>query len=110
MTVKGVDSNEVTQPAGRRLGAPSLGRHGRFSVERISIGGQLNDKIGEVAGRVWRQLRAHGPATTPQLAKAIGRSDMEISMAMGWLAREGKVRQDSGERVALVEHEMRVTI
>lgn len=110
MTVEGVNSNEVMQPAGRRLGAPRLGRHGRFSVERINIGGQLNDKVGEVAGRIWRQLRAHGPATPQQLAKAIGRADMEVHMAMGWLAREGKIRSESGERVALVEHEMRVTI
>ncbi len=78
-------------------------------MDRINIGNTVNEKIGEVAGRVWRQLRAHGAATPPALAKSIGRSENEIHLALGWLAREGKVRVD-GERFQLAEHEMRVAM
>lgn len=110
-TAVSVLSNEVNQPAGRRLavvhGGPS---HRRLSVEKITINGtSLGERAGEVAGRVWRQLRAHGPATTASIAKSIGRAESDVHMAIGWLAREGKLRVD-GDRLALVEHEMRIAI
>lgn len=79
-------------------------------MERINLGGNGTvDRIGEVAGRVWRQLRAHGPASPASLAKSIGRAEPEVQMALGWLAREGKLRAD-GERFSLVEHEMHVAM
>jgi len=79
-------------------------------VEKISINGNgLGERTGEVAGRVWRQLRAHGPTTAMAIAKAIGRNMDDVHMAIGWLAREGKLRME-GDRLALVEHEMRVAI
>ena len=80
-------------------------------MERITIGTNgMIERIGEVAGRVWRQLRAHGPASAASLAKSIGRSEHDIHMAVGWLAREGKISALDGDRLALVEQEMRVAI
>ena len=78
-------------------------------MDRITLGGTLSDRIGETAGRLWRQLRAHGPATVSSLAKSMGRPEHEVHMAIGWLAREGKLRSD-GDRLALVEHEMKIAI
>jgi hypothetical protein len=81
------------------------------TVDRITLGTNgMIERIGEVAGRVWRQLRAHGPASVASLAKSIGRSEPDIHMAIGWLAREGKVRALDGDRLTLVEQEMRVAI
>ncbi len=76
-------------------------------MDRIMIDGRaFQDRIGEVAGRVWRQLRAHGAHSSRDLAHAIGRPEHEVHQAIGWLAREGKLRADMGDKVALVEHEM----
>ena len=81
------------------------------TVDRITIGTNgMIERIGEVSGRLWRQLRAHGPASAASLAKAIGRSEHDVHMAIGWLAREGKVRALEGDRITLVEQEMRVAI
>jgi hypothetical protein len=77
-------------------------------AERIMMDGRsLPDRVGEVAGRVWRQLRAHGPQTSHGIAQAIGRSEVEVHQAAGWLARENKLRYDPQEqKLSLVEHEM----
>jgi hypothetical protein len=79
----------------------------------MNNGSMLNDKVGEVAGRVWRQLRTHGPQSPGSIARSIGRSEVEVWQAIGWLAREGKVRGDIADkdgRVALVEQEMSITV
>ena len=78
--------------------------------EKICINGDgFGERIGEVAGRVWRQLRAHGPASHASIARSIGRTEQEVHMAIGWLARENKLRME-GDRLSLVEHEMKITI
>jgi hypothetical protein len=78
-------------------------------MDRITMDGRsLPERIGEAAGRVWRQLRAHGPHAVRDLAHAIGRNEIDVYMAIGWLAREGKLRQE-GDRFALVEHEMSIS-
>src|SRR5205823_1849345 len=59
-------------------------------MDRITMDGRsLPERIGEVAGRVWRQLRAHGSQSTRELAHAIGRAEPDVHQAIGWLAREG---------------------
>jgi hypothetical protein len=79
-------------------------------AERIMMDGRsLPERVGDVAGRVWRQLRAHGPQTTHGIAQAIGRSEVEVHQAVGWLAREGKLRFDpSDQKLSLMEHEMSI--
>jgi hypothetical protein len=75
-------------------------------MDRIMVDGRsFINEIGEVAGRVWRQLRAHGPQTPKAVAHAIGRNELEVQQAIGWLARENKIRPEN-DRIALVEHEM----
>ncbi len=47
--------------------------------------------VGTTAGRIWEQLEKNDELTPRKLATAIkGKSD-EIYLALGWLAREGKV-------------------
>jgi hypothetical protein len=79
-------------------------------MDRLMVDGRrLPDRIGEVAGRVWRQLRTHGPQAPRDIARTIGRPEIEVHQALGWLAREGKLRPDSEqESVALAEHEMSI--
>ncbi len=85
-------------------------------AEKIVIGAgtTLNEKIGEVAGRVWRQLRVHGPTTPSSLARSLGRTELELHQALGWLAREGKLRADMANdremKISLAEHEMSISV
>jgi hypothetical protein len=49
------------------------------------------NEIGESAGRVWQFLQEHSPAAPRELNKALKLDDPLLYMAIGWLAREGKV-------------------
>lgn len=68
------------------------------------------DRIGEVAGRIWKQLRAHGPANAASLARSIGFGEAEVNQGIGWLAREGKLTLDAKGNYGLVAQEMAVKI
>ena len=50
----------------------------------------LTNKIGENAGMVWQALQG-GALTTKALKKATKLKEAELNLALGWLAREGKV-------------------
>lgn len=47
--------------------------------------------IGETAGLVWQVLSRRGPTTFATLTDAIGVTESLFYMAVGWLAREGKL-------------------
>lgn len=48
-------------------------------------------EIGDVAGAVWRFLKDHGEATLSALERGVDAPRAQVHMAIGWLAREGKV-------------------
>lgn len=50
----------------------------------------IND-IGETAGSIWRTLDEEGPLRLATLKKQIKVADVLFYMAVGWLAREGKI-------------------
>lgn len=58
--------------------------------------------IGVTAGEIFRQLERHGDATLAQLKKSLGRSGDLVPMALGWLAREEKIRFVQSGRVRKV--------
>ena len=47
--------------------------------------------IGTAAGKVYQKLNAKGPMSISQLKKEVAENDALVTMAVGWLAREGKV-------------------
>jgi hypothetical protein len=47
--------------------------------------------IGETAGLVWNFLRSNGDTSLTALEKGIEAPKTIVSMAVGWLAREGKI-------------------
>jgi Winged helix-turn-helix domain (DUF2582) len=47
--------------------------------------------IGETAGALWHMLSDGGPTTLASLIEAIGVPESLFFMAVGWLAREGKI-------------------
>lgn len=50
----------------------------------------ITSKIGENAGLIWNALQG-GALTTKALKKATKLKEADLSMALGWLAREGKI-------------------
>lgn len=52
----------------------------------------IEPEIGEKAGEIWQILNNDGPQTLSQLKKKVGNSNDLVNFALGWLAREDKVR------------------
>ncbi len=52
----------------------------------------IEPEIGEKAGEIWHILNNDGPQTLSQLKKKLGNSNELLNFALGWLAREDKVR------------------
>ncbi len=50
----------------------------------------LSVKIGENAGLVWNALQG-GAISTKALKKATKLKEADLNLALGWLAREGKI-------------------
>jgi hypothetical protein len=47
--------------------------------------------FGTNAGKVWKVLKGGKPKTLTQLQKSTGLTLKEVSMGLGWLAKEGKI-------------------
>ena len=52
---------------------------------------ETNEFFGSRAGEVWKALKS-GEKTLTHIQKATGLTPKEVSMGLGWLAKEGKVR------------------
>lgn len=63
----------------------------------------LEDKIGEVAGKVWKFLEKEGKSSITGVNDAVAEPRSRVNMALGWLAREGKVNFQSEGRGVSVE-------
>jgi hypothetical protein len=66
----------------------------------------MRDEIGNAAGVVWGVLDREGELTLTALKDRSGLSDQMVSMALGWLAREGKLtflKEGRATRVSLVD-------
>ena len=62
----------------------------------------IKGEIGEAAGAVWRYLDTHGETTVTKLKQGIGLADPVLLMAIGWLAREGKIGLSRDKRTIKV--------
>lgn len=62
------------------------------------------EEIGGWAGIVWNELSAGGPMTVKEIKKASKLREKDIYAAIGWLARENKVKFEDaeGEKDAIV--------
>lgn len=60
------------------------------------------DHIGETAGNVWRVLETKGPQSLGALKKQVKAPADLVLMAVGWLAREGKLALEQKGRIQLL--------
>lgn len=58
--------------------------------------------IGETAGLVWNFLRSNGESTLSTLEKKVEAPRSLVSMAVGWLAREGKIELKDEKRAVRI--------
>jgi hypothetical protein len=58
--------------------------------------------IGETAGEVWQYLKEHDGITLTTLVRAIGQPSEGVLMAVGWLAREGKLELSQEKRTITI--------
>jgi len=49
------------------------------------------EKVGETAGAVWQYLHQNGKATLSAVERNVKAPKPVVHMAVGWLAREGKL-------------------
>ena len=60
----------------------------------------ITTKIGEKAGLIWNALQG-GALTTKALKKATKLKNDDLNLALGWLAREGKVAFEEAEELTI---------
>jgi Winged helix-turn-helix domain (DUF2582) len=58
--------------------------------------------IGETAGLVWNFLRSNGESSLSALEKGVKAPRSTVSMAVGWLAREGKIEVKDEKRTVRI--------
>jgi Winged helix-turn-helix domain (DUF2582) len=58
--------------------------------------------IGETAGLVWNFLQSHGESSLSSVEKGIQAPKSMVSMAVGWLAREGKIEVKDQKRAVRI--------
>ena len=60
----------------------------------------ITSKIGENAGLIWNALHG-GALTLKALKKATKLKNDDLNLALGWLAREGKVAFEAAEELTI---------
>ena len=60
----------------------------------------ITTKIGENAGLIWTALQG-GALTLKALKKATKLKNDDLNLALGWLAREGKVAFEEAEELTI---------
>ena len=58
----------------------------------------LNIKIGESAGKIWKVLNLEGENDILKISKLTKIEERDIYLAIGWLAREHKIQLNMGEQ------------
>ena len=74
------------------------------NVNKIKVLVMITSKIGENAGAIWNALQG-GALTTKALKKAVKLKEAELNLALGWLAREGKIAfgENEGEMTVALQ-------
>lgn len=49
------------------------------------------EDVGATAGYIWNYLHRHGPASVTAIEREVEASKLLVHLALGWLAREGKL-------------------
>ncbi len=67
----------------------------------------MENTIGSIAGKVWDHLATEGEASVSAVARAVDEPQTKVNMAIGWLAKEGKLEFNAdgrATRMSLNDH------
>jgi hypothetical protein len=62
----------------------------------------ITNEIGLNAGKIWNLLDEQGEHSVKDLKKKLKLSDHEFFMAIGWLAREGKIFHFEKDEILMI--------
>jgi winged helix-turn-helix protein DUF2582 len=63
----------------------------------------MEAEIGDAAGTIWQYLDKHGETTPSSLRQRVKLPEQIVLMAIGWLAREGKLNFVREGRIVKVD-------
>ena len=66
------------------------------------------ENIGSVAGAIWHYLEINNEASLTKLTRELDENERTVLMAIGWLAREGKLdfeKRKQGTYITLKTHQ-----
>ena len=66
-------------------------------MSSVTVSGSV-ESVGELAGTVWHTLSEQGPLSFAKLVKSVDAPRDLVVMAVGWLAREDKIRIEEKSR------------
>lgn len=59
----------------------------------------LQEKAGELAGKIWQALNENGETSGKELKKLIkAKSEKELYLGLGWLLREDKITCNASDK------------
>lgn len=67
----------------------------------------MENTIGDIAGKVWDHLQTEGEVSVSAVARAVDEPQTKVNMAIGWLAKEGKLdfnAEGRATKMSLEEH------
>lgn len=62
----------------------------------------MSNSIGDAAGIIWTFLNENGPASVTKITTATALGKNDVQRALGWLAREEKIRIELNVRTEIV--------
>lgn len=62
----------------------------------------MQKEVGETAGKIWEALREREEVSISRIPAIISEKQMVAYQALGWLAREGKIKYSSKGKGTLV--------
>ena len=65
----------------------------------------MQHQIGTAAGDVWRCLIENGPMNADKIGKSLKMNHAVVNRAIGWLARENKIRMEKKGNTVLFHAE-----
>ena len=96
---KATPKKAAKKPAKKAAAKPAKKKPAPKAAPPLPVG---DEQIGYAAGAAWGVLHESGPQTIAALKKAVDHPTEITLMAIGWLAREGKLDFDTSGRTVKV--------
>lgn len=93
MAKKKAEGGSAAKAGGRKSSSAK-----KSAADDPGSAGMSDELIGQTAGEIWHLLSAGGPQRLTTVKKSIPRSPELVLAAVGWLAREGKLKFASSGR------------